>query len=488
MHITITIENIILVSSVLLFISIIAGRASYRLGIPTLVLFLGVGMLAGVEGIGGIKFTNPEIVKFIGVISLNFILFSGGINTNWKYIKPIFWRGLSVSTLGVIITAASVGVFIYYISDFSLLEGLLLGAIVSSTDAAAVLSILRAKSLALVDGLRPTIEMESGSNDPMAYVLTISILSLIVNPETSYFSAITFFFEQMILGGIFGFLCGVMSKYIINHIELAFEGLYSVLVIALMLITFSFTDFIGGNGFLAVYICGVYLGSNAIFNKVPIIKMFDGIVWLMEIILFLILGLFVTPSKIIPVLGTAALVAVFLILIARPLSIFLSLIPFKVPTNAKLYISWAGLRGAVPIVFATYPLLAGIENAVAIFDIVFFVSIISILVQGTTLSNAARWFKVALPDDQKKIRPTDILLSEHPEAAMQELQISGSSPVIGKKIMELNLPESSIIAMIYRNDKYITPRGSTEIKEGDKLMILCDSEMQVEKMYEKLLV
>src|SRR5690606_17715080 len=397
-----TIENILLVGSILLFVSIVVGKTSYKFGVPTLILFLAIGMLAGSDGIGGIHFDNPRIAQFIGIVSLNFILFSGGLDTNWTSVKPILREGLVLSTVGVLLTALSLGTFVWFVTDFTIYESMLLGSIVSSTDAAAVFSILRAKSLALKTNLRPTLELESGSNDPMAYVLTIAFLTLVINQDQSVWSIIPMFLQQMIVGGIAGFAFGRLSKFIINKIKLDFEGLYPVLVISLMFITFSATDAIGGNGFLAIYICAVFLGNQDLIHKKTILKMYDGLAWLMQIVLFLTLGLLVFPTHIFPVVGIGLLISVFLILVARPLSVFISLAPFKMKTRRKLYISWVGLRGAVPIVFATYPLLAGIEKADMIFNIVFFISVTSVLVQGTTLTTVAHWLHVALPE---KVKP-----------------------------------------------------------------------------------
>jgi potassium/hydrogen antiporter len=381
-----TTENILLIGSLLLLISIIAGRTTYRFGVPILILFLTIGMLAGSEGIGRINFDDPKMAQFVGIVSLNFILFSGGLDTSWTSIKPILWQGISLSTLGVFLTALSLGFFVWAITDFTIYEGLLLGAIVSSTDAAAVFSILRSKSLALKSNLRPTLELESGSNDPMAYVLTIVFLTLVVNQDHSLVSVIPFFLSQMIIGGMAGFLFGRASKWVINKIQLDFEGLYPVLVIALMFITFSATDFIGGNGFLAVYLCAVYLGNQDLIHKKTILKVFDGLAWLMQIVLFLTLGLLVFPSEIVPFIGLGMLISLFLILVARPVGVFISLIPFRMKLRRRFYISWVGLRGAVPIVFATYPLLAGVDKADIIFNVVFFISVTSVLIQGTTLT------------------------------------------------------------------------------------------------------
>jgi cell volume regulation protein A len=481
-----TIENFLLLGSVLLLVSIIAGKTSYRFGVPTLILFLAIGMLAGSDGIGQIHFDDPKIAQFIGVVSLNFILFSGGLDTNWSAVKPVLWQGVSMSTIGVLLTALSLGTFVWYVTDFTLFESLLLGAIVSSTDAAAVFSILRSKSLALKSNLRPTLELESGSNDPMAYMLTIAFLSLVVNPDLSLWTVVPLFFKQMILGAIAGFAFGRLSKYIINEIRLDFEGLYPVLVIALMFVTFSATDFVGGNGFLAIYICAVYLGNQDLIHKKTILKMFDGLAWLMQIVLFLTLGLLVFPSEIPPVIGIGLLISLFLILVARPLAVFISLIPFKMKARRRWYISWVGLRGAVPIVFATYPLLAGIEKADMIFNIVFFISLTSVLIQGTTLTRVAKWLHVALPEKAKPLSPTDKLLTEYPKAAMKEVLVDAACHAVGKKIVDLAFPKNAIIAMIHRKDKYLIPSGSTVIEAGDMLIILSDNEESLKKVDDHL--
>lgn len=481
-----TIENILLVGSMLLFISIIAGKTSYRFGVPTLLLFLAIGMLAGSDGIGGIRFDDPKLAQFIGIVSLNFILFSGGLDTNWGSVKPILKEGISLSTVGVLLTALSLGTFVWYITDFTIYESMLLGAIVSSTDAAAVFSILRSKSLALKTNLRPTLELESGSNDPMAYVLTIAFLTLVVNQDMSFFAIIPMFLRQMILGALAGFFFGRVSKLVINRIQLDFEGLYPVLVIALMFITFSATDFLGGNGFLAIYICAVYLGNQDLIHKKTILKMYDGLAWLMQIVLFLTLGLLVFPTQVFPVFGVGLLISLFLIFVARPFSVFLSLLPFKMKTRRRFYISWVGLRGAVPIVFATYPLLAGIEKADMIFNIVFFISVTSILIQGTTLSVVAKWLHVALPEKAKPLAPTEAFLSEHPKTAMKEIGISPDAYPVGKKIVDLSFPRTAIIAMIKRNNKYLTPNGSTVIEANDTLIVLSDKADGIKAVYESL--
>lgn len=482
----ITPENILLIGSLLLLISILAGKTSYRFGVPTLILFLLVGILAGSQGIGGIEFNDPAVAQFVGIVSLNFILFSGGLDTNWKTIKPVLWQGISLSTLGVLFTALSVGVFVWSITDFTIYEGLLLGAIVSSTDAAAVFSILRSKNLALKSHLRPTLELESGSNDPMAYFLTIAFLGLVVNQDQNLVSIIPLFLQQILIGAAFGFIFGKVSKMIINRIALDFEGLYPVLGIALMFFVFSATDAAGGNGFLAVYLSGVYLGNQDLIHKKSVMRFFDGLAWLMQIVLFLTLGLLVYPSDILPILGLGIAISVFLIIIARPLSVFLSLSPFKMKLRRRWYISWVGLRGAVPIVFATYPLLAGIEKAHMIFNIVFFVSLTSVLTQGTTLSVVAKWLHVALPMKVKPKSPVDSFLSDGTKSMIREITIPEDNFSIGKRIVELKFPRKAIIAMISRDGNFLTPNGTTEIQENDTLIILLEDKKNLEGVYESL--
>ena len=483
---TVTIENILLVGSLLLFVSIIAGKTSYRFGVPTLLLFLGIGMLAGSDGIVGIRFSDPQIAQFIGIVSLNFILFSGGLDTSWKTVKPIVRQGIVLSTLGVLLTALSLGLFVWLITDFTIYESMLLGSIVSSTDAAAVFSILRSKSLALKGNLRPTLELESGSNDPMAFVLVIVFLTLVVNQDQSIVSVIPLFLQQMLVGGLAGYGFGRLSKFIINKSDLGFEGLYPVLAIALMFIIFSATDFMGGNGFLAIYISAVYLGNQDLIHKKAIMKMYDGLAWLMQIVLFLTLGLLVYPTQVVPYIGVGLLISIFLIIVARPVSVLLSLMFFRMKFRRRLYISWVGLRGAVPIVFATYPLLAGIDKAHMIFNVVFFVSVTSVLIQGTTLSVFAKWLRVALPERVKPVSDVEKFISDYPKTAMKEIEVTPGCYAVNKKIVELHFPKNTIIAIIKRNGKFITPGGSTIIEANDKLVVLADNPAGLDQVRECL--
>ena len=484
---TITTENIILIGSVLVFISVLAGKTSFRIGVPTLIFFLAIGMLAGSEGIGGIPFDDPGLAQFIGIVALNFILFSGGFETDWDSVRPIMWQGIALSVMGVLLTTAALGIFVWWVTDFSIYEALLLGAIVSSTDAAAVFSILRSKSLALKGHIRPTLEFESGSNDPMAYILTIVFIGLVQNGEKSFWSVLPMFLTQLLLGGAFGYLFGLASKFVINHIKLDYEGLYPVLSITLMLLTYSVTTAIGGNGFLAVYVSAIYLGNQDLLHKRTIMKMFDGLAWLMQIILFVVLGLLVFPSHIVPVIGIGLLISAFLIFVARPLSVFLTLTPFKLLTRTKLFISWVGLRGAVPIVFATFPLMAGLEKADMIFNIVFFISLTSVLIQGTTIPVVAKWLHVSLPARVKNVTAADILLSEPINSELAEFTISPESVVAGMKIIDLGFPQNARIALIKRDNKYLIPDGMTVVQVGDRLIVLAGNTNILEAVTECLL-
>jgi cell volume regulation protein A len=481
-----TTENILLVGSILLFLSLLAGKTSAKVGVPVLILFVIIGMLAGSEGVGGIYFDNPKTTQFIGIIALNFILFSGGLDTNWQSIKPVIWQGITLSTLGVLITATTVGVFVWLITDFTIYEGLLLGSIVSSTDSAAVFSILRSKKLALKGNLRPLLELESGSNDPMAYVLTITFTGLVVNQNSDLLSTLPVFFKQLLLGGLLGFLFGKISKIVINRIRLDFEGLYIVLVIAIMFFSFSATDFIGGNGFLAVYLCALYLGNQDLMHKKKFLKSFDSFAWLMQIVLFLTLGLLVFPSHIIPVIGIGLIISAFLIMFARPISVFISLYFFKVQNRSRWLISWVGLRGAVPIVFATYPLIAGADKASMIFNIVFFISLTSVLIQGTTLPIVSKWLHLTLPEKAKQRTITDIELDDSVKSILTEILIPENCRVTGKQIVDLGLPKTIQISFIQRNNKYFTPNGSTLLEPNDRLFVLSENQESLNKVFECL--
>jgi potassium/hydrogen antiporter len=473
---TLTTENILLLGSILLFISIIASKTSFKLGIPTLLLFLVVGMLAGSDGPGGIYFNDPKIAQFLGVVALTFILFSGGLDTKWESVKPVLRQGLSLSTLGVLSTAIFVGIFTSLILDFTFAEGMLLGAIVSSTDAAAVFAILRSKSIGLKGNLRPVLEFESGSNDPMAYFLTVSMIYLITNPEASVWVLVPKFLIGMTIGAVAGFVMGRTMSWLVNQIKLDAAGLYPVLVLSLVFFTFSFTDFLGGNGFLAVYISAIILGNSNFIHKKSLMRFYDGLAWLMQILMFLTLGLLVFPHKIVPIIGPGILISLFLILVARPLSVFISLLfSKKLNRRKKIFISWVGLRGAAPIVFATYPLLAALPYADTIFNLVFFISVSSVVLQGTTLTTLARWLHLNVAEKIKRKFPLDIELTDDFKSELIALDIPEDSPAIGKAVVQIKLPKTALIVLIHRNGKYVSASGETKIEARDHLLVLTDN-------------
>ncbi|MEO6917096.1 MAG: potassium/proton antiporter [Chitinophagaceae bacterium] len=477
-------DKIFLIGSVLLIISLFTSKTSARFGIPTLIFFLLVGILAGSEGIGKIAFDDAHLAQVLGIVALNFILFSGGLDTRVESIKPIIWRGVSLSTLGVLITATTVGVFIHLVSDFTLLEGLLLGSIVSATDASAVFSIIRSRNIGLKGFIRPTLELESGSNDPMAYILTISLTTLVAQEgDINMSSILLMFISQMGLGALMGYLLGRIMVWVINHISLDTEGLYPVLMMAFIFFCFSFTAVIGGNGFLAVYIAALVLGNSSFIHKKSLIRFYDGQAWLMQIIMFLTLGLLVFPSRIMPIAGIGLLVSLVLIFVARPLAVFISLSFFKIRTREKLFISWVGLRGAVPIVFATFPMMAHLNKANVIFHLVFFISTTSVLIQGTTLPLVAKWLKLIVPAKIKRLSALDMELSDTLKSELVEILIPAFTSVIGKSIVELNFPPSAFIVLLNRGNQYLQPSGSTVIMEGDKLMVMAKQKESLSEVY-----
>ena len=469
-------ENILLIGSLLLFISTVASKTTFKLGIPSLILFLIVGMLAGSDGPGGIYFDDPKAAQFLGVVALTFILFSGGLDTKLESIRPIMKDGIALATIGVLITAILVGLFSSYILGFTWIEGLLLGAVVSSTDAAAVFSILKSRNVGLKGNVRPLLEFESGSNDPMAYFLTVSLIDLVNEPDTSVWVLIPRFFIGMALGGITGYGMGRLMTWVVNKIKLDVDGLYPVLVMAMVFFTFSFTDTIQGNGFLAVYVAAIVLGNSSFIHKKSLMKFYDGLAWLMQIVMFLALGLLVFPRQMVPVIPEGLLIAAFMIIVARPVAVFVSLLRARdMNWRKKLFVSWVGLRGAAPIVFATYPLLAGVSYAGMIFNLVFFISGISVLLQGTTLPIMAKWLHVSVPEKLRRKFPLDIELKDDLKSELIEVDIPEGAASIGRPLVELNLPKKALIVLIHRDGKYLTPTGETLLLPKDHLLILSDS-------------
>ncbi|MGD9771371.1 MAG: potassium/proton antiporter [Parabacteroides sp.] len=484
-------EEVLLICSVILFVSILAGKAGFRVGLPALLLFLGIGMLFGSDGLG-LQFSNPQIAQFIGMIALSIILFSGGMDTKLSEIKPIASQGVVLATLGVLVTTAITGYFIFWLTGLvagyetlTLAESLLMAAVMSSTDSASVFSILRSKGVYLKQRLRPTLELESGSNDPMAYMLTIILIAYIQSNGMNFLDGAISLAVQLILGLIAGYILGKVSVWIINKVNVENQSLYPILLLAVIFFIFSITSLLKGNGYLAVYIAGLVVGNTKIIHKKSIVTFFDGFTWLWQIVMFITLGLLVNPHELLPVAGIGLTVGIFMIIFARPITVFLCLLPFRnFTTKAKLYISWVGLRGAVPIIFATYPLIAGIENANLIFNVVFFITILSLLVQGTTVTHVARWLHLTDAPDRKD--EFGIELPEEIKSAMSEIEITKEVLRHGNKLMQLKLPDHTLAVMVKRDGKYFIPKGNTELHENDKLLMISDNDEALLQSYESL--
>ena len=485
-------ENILLVGAILLFLSVLVGKTGAKFGVPALLLFLGVGMLAGSDGFG-IYFDSPQIAQFIGTVALCIILFSGGMDTHYREIKPILAPGVTLATLGVLMTTIITGLFIYSLSDLlpgnfqlGLLESMLLAAVMSSTDSASVFSILRSKGISLKERLRPTLELESGSNDPMAYMLTILLIQVIEIGVIDWPHSIVLLFMQLSIGAAAGFALGYAIVWIINRINVPNESLYPVLLFSCVFFVFAFTNLLQGNGYLAVYIAGLVVGNRKLVHKRSLTTFFDGFTWLFQIVMFLTLGLLVNPSELPAVAGVGLLVAIFMIVVSRPISVFTCLLPFRrFTTRARVYISWVGLRGAVPITFATYPLMsAEIPNARMIFNIVFFVTIVSLLVQGTTVSAMARWLGLVGKSEEKEI--FNVALPDEIKSAMSEIELTDEALSGGNKLMNLSLPDNTLVVMVKRREQYFVPKGHTHLQSGDRLLVISDNDEELRKSYESL--
>ncbi len=465
-------NEILLIVSVLLISAILLNKIGGKFGVPSLLIFILVGIMAGSDGIGGIYFEDYSLSQFIGIVAISYILFMGGLSVDIDELKPVFTEGAVLATLGVFITGILTGLCCYYFLDLSLLECMLLGGIISSTDAAAVFSVLRSKSISLANNLKPLLEFESGSNDPMAVFLTVGIIGLIT-AQLNLPYLVFDFFKQMLLGIVFGYLIAQVTVWLINKIKLEYDSLYVVITLASVLFTYSFISLIGGNGFIGTYVCGLAMASMKFVNKKTLIKFHDATAWIMQIVMFLILGLLVNFKYGFTFVKQAFLVAMVLTFVARPIAVFLTTIPFKRSMNEKLMISWVGLRGAAPIVLATFPLTAEIPHAIEIFNIVFFVVIISVLLQGTTIPYMAKKLKVDAPldVDHKSILEYD---GAHTSNKMIEFTVPENSQISGKQIFELNLPKGSLVSLIYKNGDYIIPTGSTIIESCDVLFMLLD--------------
>ena len=475
----VAIEIILFAVAILLIISVLASKISTKLSVPALLIFLFIGMLAGSEGIGGMYFDDPLAAQSLGVVALIFILFSGGLDTPFTEIRPILGRGVLLSTVGVLITALVVAGFVMILLDYAPAEAFLVGAIVAATDAAAVFSILRTQKIGLKGRTIPLLELESGSNDPMAIFLTISAIELVLHPDTSFINLMLIFIQQMGLGILLGLLIGYLTSRAINKLRLEADGLYPVFMIGVVLLTYSLTTTLGGSGFLAVYLVGLVMSGRNFIHKNSLSRFHDALSWLMQIILFLSLGLLVFPSQLLPIAVTGVLIAIILIFVARPLSVFIVLMFSQFDVRDKLMISWVGLRGATPIVMATFPLLEGIPQSDVIFNIIFFVVLVSVLLQGSTLIAVAKLLNITVPLAQKPQYPFDLVTDRDIRNGLIEIPVHADSPAINRQIVNLGLPDESLIVLISRGQEIIVPNGNTIIEDGDVLLVLADKESLV---------
>lgn len=472
------INEILLIASILLIAAIILNKVGGKFGVPSLIIFILVGILAGSDGILGIHFEDYMFAQFVGIVAISYILFMGGLSFNTDELKPIAAEGTILATLGVFATGILTGLCSYYLLHLSLLECMLLGVIISSTDAAAVFSVLRSKSISLGYNLKPLLEFESGSNDPMAVFLTLGVIGLIKN-ELNLTGLVFDFFKQMILGIVFGYLIARVTVWFINKIKLEYDSLYVVVTLACVLFTYSAITIIGGNGFIGTYVCGLAMAGMMFVNKKTLVKFHDAVAWIMQIIMFLILGLLVNFKDGFAYTKQAFLIALIITFIARPVAVFLTTIPFRRSFREKLMISWVGLRGAAPIVLATFPLAEQIPHAMEIFNIVFFVVLISVILQGTTIPYIAKLLKVDAP---LEVNHDSVLEynDKDPNNKMIEFTIPKNSQAIGKQIFELNLPKDTLVSLIYKNGEYIIPTGSTEISPCDVLFVLMNKTKEQE--------
>jgi potassium/hydrogen antiporter len=459
---------VIVAGAVLLLASVFASKAAGRFGVPALLLFLAVGMLAGSDGPGGVPFDNPALAQALGIVALAFILFGGGLDTTWDEVRPIAAPAVALATLGVLLTAGLTGWFASWLLGLPLLEGLLLGAIVSSTDAAAVFAVLRSRHVRLPPRLKSLLELESGANDPMAVFLTVGVITLILVPGTTAWRLVLTFFQQMTIGVLAGHALGRAGAWVVNRARLEYQGLYPVVTVALVLLTYGMTDAIGGSGFLAVYAAGIVMRRADFIHKRSLIRFHDAMAWLMQIVMFLVLGLQVFPAR----LGAVALagggIALFLMLVARPLSVMPMLALFRMGGREQALAAWVGLRGAAPIILATFPLVAGVPAAGRFFHLVFFIVLISTLVQGTSIPFVAHLLGLARPDTSRTLDPLDLVATG--EHDLLDLRVTPSASVVGRRVVEIDLPKESLLVLVEREGHGFVPTGGTVILGGDRIV------------------
>ena len=474
-------ENILLIGSILLFVSIVVGKTGYRFGVPALLLFLVVGMLFGSDGLG-LQFHNAQEAQFIGMVALSVILFSGGMDTKFAEIKPILWSGIMLSTVGVFLTALFTGLFIWWISGMSwsnihlpLITSLLLASTMSSTDSASVFAILRSQKMNLKHNLRPMLELESGSNDPMAYMLTIVLIQFIQSSGMGVGQILGSFAVQFVVGAAAGYLLGKLAILMLNRLNIDNQALYPILLLSFVFFIFSITDLLRGNGYLAVYIAGIMVGNAKIMYRKEIYTFMDGLTWLFQIIMFLCLGLLVNPHEMLDVAAVALLIGVFMIVVGRPLSVFLCLLPFgrRITMKSRFFVSWVGLRGAVPIIFATYPVVAGIPGADVIFNIVFFITIVSLVIQGTTVSRVARALNLSMPLE-KTGNDFGVELPDEIDSDLRDVLVTEELLRVGDTLKDMNLPKGTLVMLVKRDDQFLIPNGTLKLHVGDKLLLISE--------------
>lgn len=464
----------------MLLLSVVASQVSDRIGVPALLLFLALGMLAGTDGLGIVDFNNPGLAQSVGLFALSIILFSGGLDAEWKSIRKVIKEALTLATVGVFITAALMGVAVHYIIGMPWLEAMLLGAIVSSTDAAAVFAMLRSQGVRLAGNLSPLLEAESGSNDPMAVFLTIGLIQLILSPDKTPLALIGLFVQQMVIGGLFGLIMGRLFLYFINRLRLGYDGLYPVLMLGSILLTFALPSLLGGSGILAVYLLGLILGSQDFRHKRGVSRFYDGLAWLSQIVMFFTLGLLVNPSELPPIAIPGLALAGILMFVARPISVWISLIPFHLSAREKTLVSWVGLRGAVPIILATYPSLSGLDPHGIIFHVVLFVVLTSVLIQGSSLTLAARWLKVDDPNEPEPKFPVELATLRGWHGELREVVVQAHSPLVGLQVREIGLPQDYLVVLIARNDEFLIPHGDIILQANDRLLGLAQPETHQE--------
>lgn len=459
--------ELMIICGLVLLICITSSKVLYKFGVPMLLIFIILGMLFGSDGVVGIYFDNYELTRELCSFGLVFIMFYGGFGTNWKEAKPVARESILMSTFGVIITSGLTGLFCYFVLKTSLLEGMLIGSIVGSTDAASVFSILRSQKLNLKGEIASILEVESGSNDPIAYMLTLIVLTLMNNGGIS--SIVPTVIAQIIFGILVGVILSKITIYIMRNANFEVDGFYTIFITAIAILSYALSEWIGGNGYLSVYIAGIIIGNSKIPHKRSLVHFFDGVSWIMQIMLFFVLGLLAFPSELPSVIGSSILISIFMIIIARPIATFSVLSWFKIPFKQQLFVSWVGLRGAASIVFAIYAITSGIPLENDIFHIIFFIALLSVAIQGTLIPKVAR--KLDLVDDTKTVLKTFTDYQEDRSTTLIEYNVDSNNNWIEKSIVEADIPEEILIVMIKRDNEIIVPKGSTLIKKGDILVL-----------------